>query len=82
MGKSVTACHTTYVPLPFCFKWRVSGSKLYLCCSATAPPHSLILSQGHGRIPADPAWGTAYTFLADWVGKYYHDNQIFQEHCE
>jgi alpha-L-rhamnosidase len=35
---------------------------------------------GHGRIPADPAWGTAYTFLADWVGKYYHDNQIFEEH--
>jgi hypothetical protein len=24
---------------------------------------------GHGRIPADPAWGTAYTFLSDWVGK-------------
>ena len=37
---------------------------------------------GHGRIPADPAWGTAYTFLSDWVGKYYHDNQIFEEHYE
>ena len=36
----------------------------------------------HGRQPADPAWGTAYTFLADWVGKYYHDNQIFSEHYE
>ena len=37
---------------------------------------------GHGKIPADPAWGTAYTFLSDWVGKYYHDNQIFEEHYE
>ena len=32
----------------------------------------------HGREPADPAWGAAYTFLADWVGKYYHDNQVSQ----
>ena len=24
----------------------------------------------------------AYTFLSDWVGKYYHDNQIFEEHYE
>ena len=37
---------------------------------------------GHGREPADPAWGTAFTFIADWVGKYYHDNHIFELHYD
>ena len=32
---------------------------------------------GHGRDPADPAWGAAYAHIADWVGEYYHDDQIF-----
>ena len=35
---------------------------------------------GHGEDPADPAWGAAYAHIADWVGKYYHDDQIFSTH--
>ena len=37
---------------------------------------------GHGFDPADPAWGAAFPLLANWVGKYYHDDQIFSEHYE
>ena len=35
---------------------------------------------GHGFDPADPAWGAAFPLIADWVGKYYHDDQIFATH--
>jgi hemoglobin-like flavoprotein len=35
---------------------------------------------GHGHEPADPAWGSAYTFIADWVRTYYHDDQIVADH--
>jgi len=35
---------------------------------------------GHGQDPADPAWGAAFALIADWVGKYYHDDQIFATH--
>ena len=35
---------------------------------------------GHGQDPADPAWGAAFALIADWVGKYYHDDQIFSTH--
>ena len=35
---------------------------------------------GHGQDPADPAWGAAFALIADWVGTYYHDNQIFSTH--
>ena len=37
---------------------------------------------GHGFDPADPAWGAAFPLIANWVGKYYHDDQIFSEHYE
>ena len=33
-------------------------------------------------MPADPAWGVAYTLLADWIGKYYLDDTIFLEHFD
>jgi alpha-L-rhamnosidase len=35
---------------------------------------------GHGHSQADPAWGSAYTFIADWVGTYYDDDAIFKRH--
>ena len=35
---------------------------------------------GHGFDPGDPAWGAAFPLIADWVGKYYHDDQIFATH--
>ena len=35
---------------------------------------------GHGQDPADPAWGAAFALMSDWVGKYYHDDQIFSTH--
>ena len=35
---------------------------------------------GHGQDPADPAWGAAFPLIANWVGKYYHDDQIFSQH--
>lgn len=35
---------------------------------------------GHGQDPADPAWGAAFPLIANWVGKYYHDDQIFAQH--
>lgn len=28
------------------------------------------------------AWGVAYTFLADWIGTYYDDDQIFASHYD
>lgn len=37
---------------------------------------------GHGKDPADPAWGGAFALIANWVGKYYHDDQIFAEHYD
>lgn len=35
---------------------------------------------GRGFQPADPAWGAAYTLLADWLGTYYADDAIFARH--
>ena len=35
---------------------------------------------GHGRTPPDPAWGAAFTLLADWVATYYADEDIFARH--
>jgi len=35
---------------------------------------------GHGHQPADPAWGSAYTFIADWVQTYFDDDRIFSGH--
>jgi hypothetical protein len=35
---------------------------------------------GHGFEPADPAWGAAFSLLPDWIGQYYHDDQIFDRH--
>lgn len=35
---------------------------------------------GHGHEPADPAWGSAFTFLANLVATYYDDDQVFHEH--
>ena len=29
----------------------------------------------HGAYPADPAWGTAYTFLLDWMMQYYGESR-------
>ena len=49
-----------------------------------APPHrytsDTVPFYGHGRTPPDPAWGAAFTLLADWVGTYYGDTDIFQRH--
>ena len=33
-----------------------------------------------GHQQADPAWGSAYTFIADWVGDFYDDDAIFSRH--
>jgi alpha-L-rhamnosidase len=35
---------------------------------------------GRGFQPSDPAWGAAYTLLADWLGTYYDDSVIFERH--
>ena len=35
---------------------------------------------GHGRWPADPAWGAAYSLLPDWVGTWYDDVSLFANH--
>eukprot|EP00043_Microstomoeca_roanoka_P006639 m.64551 g.64551 ORF g.64551 m.64551 type:complete len:1035 (+) comp13499_c0_seq1:75-3179(+) len=35
---------------------------------------------GHGHDPADPAWGSAYTFLADHIYQYYEDDDIAAQH--
>jgi alpha-L-rhamnosidase len=35
---------------------------------------------GHGNMPADPAWGAAYTLLADMVGRFFADDEIFRRH--
>lgn len=35
---------------------------------------------GHGHQPADPAWGSAFTFLANHVAEFYHDDRIFGSH--
>jgi alpha-L-rhamnosidase len=35
---------------------------------------------GHGHQQADPAWGSAFTFIADWVGQFYDDDAIFARH--
>eukprot|EP00750_Incisomonas_marina_P020197 INCI3819.1.p1 GENE.INCI3819.1~~INCI3819.1.p1 ORF type:complete len:646 (+),score=85.21 INCI3819.1:1504-3441(+) len=37
---------------------------------------------GHGHEPADPAWGSAYTFLANIVAEHYKDDRIFAEHYD
>merc|ERR1712100_625739 len=37
---------------------------------------------GHGAYESDPAWGGAYVLLADWVGEYYADNEIFARHYD
>ena len=37
---------------------------------------------GHGRQPADPAWGAAYTLISDWVATWYDDDRIFMEHYQ
>ena len=37
---------------------------------------------GHGHQPADPAWGSAYTFLAQLVAENYDDDEIFGEHYD
>eukprot|EP01004_Peranema_trichophorum_P002698 NODE_1736_length_1831_cov_65.029859_g1473_i0.p1 GENE.NODE_1736_length_1831_cov_65.029859_g1473_i0~~NODE_1736_length_1831_cov_65.029859_g1473_i0.p1 ORF type:complete len:488 (+),score=93.46 NODE_1736_length_1831_cov_65.029859_g1473_i0:103-1464(+) len=37
---------------------------------------------GHGTEPADPAWGSAYTFFADIIATYYEDDRIFGTHYE
>lgn len=37
---------------------------------------------GHGHLPADPAWGSAFTFLADLVAEQYDDNAIFSRHYD
>ncbi|EGD77258.1 hypothetical protein PTSG_12712 [Salpingoeca rosetta] len=37
---------------------------------------------GHGHEPADPAWGSAYTFLADHVYQYYEDDEIAAQHYD
>lgn len=37
---------------------------------------------GHGHYPADPAWGTAFTVLAELVGEHYHDDDIFAAHYD
>jgi len=36
----------------------------------------------HGKEDSDPAWGGAYVLLADWVGEYYADNEIFGRHYD
>lgn len=35
---------------------------------------------GHGSIPSDPAWGTAYTLIYNWFYKYFGDVRILTEH--
>eukprot|EP01121_Diplochlamys_sp_Union-15-3_P007144 TRINITY_DN1797_c0_g1_i1.p1 TRINITY_DN1797_c0_g1~~TRINITY_DN1797_c0_g1_i1.p1 ORF type:complete len:940 (-),score=210.90 TRINITY_DN1797_c0_g1_i1:27-2846(-) len=37
---------------------------------------------GHGGIPADPAWGTAYTLLWYWMYQYYGDTQILSQYYD
>eukprot|EP01088_Endostelium_zonatum_P008986 TRINITY_DN2217_c0_g1_i1.p1 TRINITY_DN2217_c0_g1~~TRINITY_DN2217_c0_g1_i1.p1 ORF type:complete len:1125 (-),score=235.96 TRINITY_DN2217_c0_g1_i1:25-3231(-) len=33
----------------------------------------------HGGLPSDPAWGTAYTLLYNWMYHYYGDQRILSE---
>jgi len=33
----------------------------------------------HGGLPSDPAWGTAYTLLYNWMYRYYGDQRILSE---
>ena len=37
---------------------------------------------GHGRQPADPAWGAAFTLLPDWVDTWYRDDTLFEAHYD
>jgi len=37
---------------------------------------------GHGRQPADPAWGAAYTLLPEWVDLWFSDDSLFATHYE
>jgi len=35
---------------------------------------------GHGSLPSDPAWGTAYTLIYNWFYRYFGDTRILQQH--
>jgi alpha-L-rhamnosidase len=35
---------------------------------------------GHGQTKADPAWGTAYTFIWHWLYQYYGDTRILKQY--
>ena len=48
---------------------------------ATGATQDCVPWYGHGNQPADPAWGSAYTFLADWVQTYFDDVSM-QEICK
>eukprot|EP01116_Phalansterium_solitarium_P007853 TRINITY_DN2084_c1_g1_i2.p1 TRINITY_DN2084_c1_g1~~TRINITY_DN2084_c1_g1_i2.p1 ORF type:complete len:1037 (-),score=234.67 TRINITY_DN2084_c1_g1_i2:145-3255(-) len=37
---------------------------------------------GHGGIPADPAWGCAYTLIWNWMYQYYGDTRILAQYYD
>ena len=37
---------------------------------------------GHGHLPADPAWGTAYTLITAWVHEYYDDMRVIADNYD
>ena len=49
---------------------------------ATGATQDCVPWYGHGHQPADPAWGSAYTFLADLVAEFYDDDAIFGAHYD